>query len=78
MEDRNVFNYKVKRSSIPYEDQLELKLEDKQTPYERFESQEDVSRKTIDHSDPVIRFGSNDMSNLGLMPKSLNSSKNAR
>ena len=78
MEDRNVFNYKVKRSSIPYEDQLELKLEDKQTPYERFKSQEDVSRKTIDHSDPVIRFGSNDMSNLGLMPKSLNSSKNAR
>ena len=78
MVKNNVVHARYERDDIDKMDRMQLELANEKTDYERWNSFEPAHVKTVDHTTPVSRGGSSDISNLGLMPKELNSSKNAR
>lgn len=78
MTKNNIVDSGYERTDIDEISRMQLELEDKQTDYERWKDFTPANVKTVDHTLPVVKGGSNDISNLGLMSKELNSSKNAR
>tara|TARA_A100001035_G_C27760818_1_gene491086 strand:+ start:200 stop:1771 length:1572 start_codon:yes stop_codon:yes gene_type:complete len=78
MTQNNTVGVGYERQDIDKATRMQLELENKRTDYERFNDFVPANVKTVDHITPVSKGGSNDISNLGLMSKKLNSSKGAR
>ena len=74
----NIVAKSYQRTDIDESVRRQLELENTKTDYQRWDDFKPAHVKTLDHTKPVVDGGSNDISNLGLMSKELNSSKNAR